>query len=72
MQTNARQSLPPPARLLRLPAVKQRVGLSTSTIYAEIRAGRFPRPVKLSQRVACWPESTIEAWIAQRIGEGNA
>lgn len=72
MQGSAGKTLPPPERLLRLPAVKQMVGLSTSTIYAEIRAGRFPPPVKLSQRVACWPASTIAAWIESRINVSRA
>jgi len=35
-----------PERLLRLPAVAARLGMSRSWIYDEIAAGRFPRPVK--------------------------
>jgi predicted DNA-binding transcriptional regulator AlpA len=32
-------------KLLRLPAVVDRVGLSRATIYREIKKGNFPRPL---------------------------
>jgi prophage regulatory protein len=31
-----------------------------------IRAGQFPKPIKLGSR-NCWIESEIDAWIADRI-----
>lgn len=50
---------------IRLPAVKQMIGVSaTSTIYGWIADGRFPRPVKLSARVAAWDLEAIEKWMA--------
>ena len=55
--------------LLRLPAVKQRTGLARSKIYALIGEERFPRPVKLGERVNVWPDNEIEDWIAARIAE---
>ena len=58
-----------PERLLRLPEVEARVGLRKSSIYEML--GRtppeFPRPVRLSRRAVCWPESAIAVWIAERI-----
>lgn len=42
------------------------VGLSPRTIYREIKAGRFPKPVQLSSRRVGWRESDITAWLAAR------
>lgn len=59
--------------LLRLPDVVARVGLQKSSIYEML--GRnppaFPRPVKLSRRAVCWPASSIDAWITERIKAGG-
>jgi prophage regulatory protein len=54
-------------RLLRLPEVQARVGLGRSAIYAAIRAGTFPPPVRISAHAVAWPASDIERWIAARI-----
>lgn len=53
--------------ILRLPAVRQRVGLSKSTIHAKIAAGEFPPPIRLSTRAVAWIEAEVDAWIEQRI-----
>jgi prophage regulatory protein len=53
--------------ILRLREVRQRVGLSRSTIYALAARGDFPAPVKLGARAAGWLESEIAAWIAGRV-----
>ncbi|WP_371435405.1 AlpA family transcriptional regulator [Polaromonas sp.] len=52
-----------PVRVLRLPAVINRVGLSRSSIYNRQRSGAFPRPVKLGPRAVGFIEQEIEAWI---------
>lgn len=51
--------------------VRDRVGMHPSAIYAEIKAGRFPEPVKLG-RSSRWPESEIDAWIEARKRERDA
>lgn len=51
-------------RILRLPEVRQRVGLSTSTLYRRVLAGEFPADVPLGGRTVGWRESDIAAWIA--------
>lgn len=58
-----------PLRLLRLPAVSERTGLQRDSVYRLIREGRFPRPVKISDRASGWIESEIEGFIEQRIAE---
>jgi prophage regulatory protein len=53
-------------RLLRLPEVIARVGLSRSWVYAEIAGGRFPNCHKVG-RASCWDSYAIDAWIAQQL-----
>lgn len=54
-------------KILRLPAVKDRTGLSRSGVYEKIAAGRFPKPISLGARAVGWLESDIDAWIASRV-----
>ena len=44
-----------------LPEVLRRKGGGKSTLYAEIKEGCFPRPVKLGLRRIGWPEHEIDA-----------
>lgn len=53
--------------ILRLPQVKGHTGLSRSSIYAGIKAGTFPSPVKLGERAVGWTASSIEAWVQSRV-----
>ena len=55
---------PPPARLLRLPEVIDRVGLRRSAIYQRVSEGRFPKSRSLGSKCAVWVEAEIDAWIA--------
>ncbi|HEY3706357.1 MAG TPA: AlpA family transcriptional regulator [Terracidiphilus sp.] len=55
-------------KILRLPAVKDRTGLSRSSVYEKIAAGDFPKPISLGARAVGWLESDIEAWIDGRVG----
>ena len=43
-------------RILRLPEVLERTGLSRSTLFRRMRAGEFPQSVKLGrgQQSGCW------------------
>ncbi|MGQ0698263.1 MAG: helix-turn-helix transcriptional regulator [Panacagrimonas sp.] len=59
-------------RLLRLNEVLSRVGVSRSTLYAWISDGAFPAPVRLSQHLSAWPESSVSAWIELRIATSRA
>ncbi|AAV97122.1 AlpA family phage regulatory protein [Ruegeria pomeroyi] len=51
---------------LRRHAVEAVTGLSRSSIYAMMDAGDFPRPVRIGKRAVAWPQSAIEAWLANR------
>lgn len=56
-----------PQAILRLPEVKQRTGLSRSTIYLRIANGEFPSSVSLGGRAVGWVDSEIEAWLNAQI-----
>ncbi|MDG2539838.1 AlpA family transcriptional regulator [Dyella jiangningensis] len=56
-------------RFLRLTEVRSRTGLARSTIYAKVKLGVFPKPVKLGPLVAVWIEAEIEGWLEARIAE---
>lgn len=51
----------------RKPSVLQRTGMSNSTLYEEVAAGRFPKPVKIGARSVGWISTEVDAWIEQRI-----
>lgn len=50
-------------RILKLPEVIERTGLSKSSIYAYKSEGLFPRPVNLGRRSVGWIEQDIINWI---------
>jgi predicted DNA-binding transcriptional regulator AlpA len=36
---------------------------SAPTLWRKVKAGTFPRPVKLSERVTAWNVGTVRAWM---------
>lgn len=56
----------------RLNGVKSMVGLSRSTIYALMAAGKFPKSISLGERSVGWLEADIQEWIDSRITASNA
>ena len=54
-------------KILRLPEVIQKTGLSRSTIYLLINRGEFTQQIKLSPRTMGFLESEIDEWIADRV-----
>lgn len=53
-------------RFLRIPQVKQQIGLSRSQIYKMIGEGTFPRQIKLSRRCVAWRWAEVKAWMQER------
>ena len=62
----------PNDRLLRLPEVKAKTGLSRTTIYRRVTERTFPRPVSLGGNAIAWRESAINQWIANLDETGLA
>jgi prophage regulatory protein len=57
-------------RMLRLPEVLvARGNISKSKHYSDIRAGRFPKPIKLSTRVSAWTEEDVVTEQREKIAE---
>src|SRR5262245_62676016 len=57
----------PPDRVLRIREVAARTGVSRTTIWRLIKAGRFPQPFPLSSPSAVgWLEREVDEWIADR------
>ncbi|MFD1949915.1 helix-turn-helix transcriptional regulator [Sphingomonas arantia] len=53
-----------PDEVLRLPEVKQRTGLSRTTIYRLMDQGLFPANRKIGIRAVGWKRSLIDAFVA--------
>lgn len=68
---NTRMEIAMAITILRLPAVKARVGLSRSAIYLAVSREEFPCPVQLGARAVGWLESEIEAWIRERVNHSR-
>lgn len=62
-QTPFQNPQPPKSRIIKLPEVKHRTGLSRSTIYAKIKDGSFPVQISLGGRGVGWLESEIDGYI---------
>lgn len=56
--------LDPESELWRLPAVLAHVPISRSSWFAGVRSGRYPKPVRLSERRVAWRASDIRSFVA--------
>jgi prophage regulatory protein len=59
-------------KILRLPQVRERVGLSTSTIYSMMAKGLFPKQVPLGVRSVGWVEEEIDDFNAACVAKRDA
>jgi prophage regulatory protein len=53
-------------QILRKPAVRQKTGLSNSTIWRLGKTGKFPQRVQLSSNSVGWYADEVDGWLAQR------
>lgn len=58
-------------RVIRMPEVLRRIGVSRSDVYSKIRAGDFPRQIKLGVRAVGFLESDIEAYLQTLIAKSR-
>ncbi|EXJ09196.1 helix-turn-helix transcriptional regulator [Nitrincola nitratireducens] len=61
-------------QIIRRKEVETITGLSRSSIYREIAANRFPKPIKLTPNGTSvgWLVKDIYEWIEQRINDSRA
>ena len=60
--------------LLRREEVEKRYSVSRSWIYSQMRAGRFPEPIRISLRAVRWRVRDLDKWARERPvahGEGG-
>ncbi len=63
-----RRAHDPSPKLLRFPAVRERTGLSRSTIWRLERHGQFPKHRRISANAVAWVEEEVTSWIQAKIG----
>lgn len=51
---------------LRLPEILKLIPVSKSTWWAGVKSGRFPKSVKLGERITAWRAEDIQAFINEQ------
>lgn len=59
-------------KILRMPAIVLRTGLSRSTIYRKIKEGTFPAQVHISDHCSGWRASAIDRWMDDPVSYTDA
>lgn len=58
---------------LRMPAVIARIGYSRSSVYALMKQGKFPKPIRLAGGGAvAWSEQDLRRWMEQQRDASQA
>lgn len=55
----------PDTAYVRQPPLLEVVPFSSATLWRKCKAGEFPKPVKLSERVTAWRVADVRAWLAK-------
>ncbi|KLU22233.1 DNA-binding protein [Caballeronia mineralivorans PML1(12)] len=63
MPAKTESPVSPQKRMERMPSVLARVQLSESEVRRRIKAGTFPKPVKLGPRAIAFNSAQIDAWL---------
>ena len=50
-------------KLLRIKHVSDITGLSNSSIYKQMREGRFPKSISITKRAKGWREDVVLSWV---------
>lgn len=53
-------------RFINLSAVEDKTALKKSSIYAKVKTGDFPAPIKMGVRTV-WIESEIDTWLDAKV-----
>ena len=57
-------------RILRLPEVARKIGLSKPSIYRLMKEDKFPKPIKIGRAAVGWRDDRIEEFILNRPESG--
>lgn len=58
-------------RLMSVSETEDNAELSRTTIFSMARDGKFPQPVKLTERRWAFVRSEVEAWVDEKIAARN-
>ena len=58
-------------RILRLPEVIEKTGISRSSIYEQMQLGLFPKQLRLGKRMVGWSESEIEKHLEELLSRSS-
>ena len=58
--------------LLRIKDVVKKTTIGKSTIWQWVEEEKFPKPIKLSERISVWKDSDIDEWIESKINQRNS
>lgn len=56
-------------RILRRPEVEAKTGFKRAHIYNLMKAGKFPKAMRLGVRAVGWDSVEIDQWITDRLKE---
>ncbi|RIK92087.1 MAG: transcriptional regulator [Proteobacteria bacterium] len=59
-------------RFIRFREVLATTGRSKSRLYDDMKAGKFPKPVKIGANAVAWDADEIAAWQRARLAERDA
>ena len=59
-------------KIIRLPQVVERTGISRSLIYRLIKEGNFPEQIHTSKRTSGWLESEVNEWVQSRRDDSRS
>lgn len=65
-QFHAPGTLPTTGYVRQSQLVPHIIPFSPATLWRKVKAGQFPRPIKLSERVTAWAVEDIRAWMQQQ------
>lgn len=51
----------------RLSQLKKQLSVSRSSIWAWVKEGSFPKPIKLGKNCTAWNADDVHAWVQSRI-----
>lgn len=69
-ETSRTNSRPRPARMIyRIQQVTDATGFTRAWIYRLIARGEFPAAHRIGARAVGWDAASVDAWIAEKMGE---
>ncbi len=57
----------PNRKALRVKDVCAKTGISRTHLFRLIQRSLFPKPIKLSERISVWDETSIDRWLAEKF-----